>query len=119
MNRRTVIRLALLVIPLVVVAAAWWASRAPGTTPIPIDWVDGTAARAELRVSLTFSSCTAIDHVDVAEDPRTVRVTVHVHDLQTCGTDPVERRVEEVRLDGPLGDRAVVDGSTGATLTRS
>ncbi|GAA1572990.1 hypothetical protein GCM10009827_113720 [Dactylosporangium maewongense] len=97
-----------------VVAVAWVLS-APSTTRTPI----GGAVPDEhgLRVSLTFSSCEALDRIDVAEDSRQVRLTAYLRGRGSCGQDPMTTQTVPVPLKTPLRDREVVDGATGRRLT--
>lgn len=121
MRRRSTILLAVTAIIAVAAVTAGvvaWLRRGPSTTRIPIEAVAVVAQTDErtLSVRLTYSSCTEFDHVDVDEGARSVRLTAHVHPLQSCGTAPIDRREVTVRLGAPLWDRGLVDGATGAAL---
>ncbi|MEV4131282.1 hypothetical protein AB0J72_03860 [Dactylosporangium sp. NPDC049742] len=96
-----------------------WLTRGPGTTTTPIASVATAAGNSpELEVSLTYSSCDALDHIDVAEDARTVTLTAHLRSRapDSCGTVPTTTTSTPVPLKAPLDRRTVVDGATGSTI---
>ena len=59
-------------------------------------------------VEVEFSGCDSSPEVEVVESASTVRITVAG---PNGGCEPVHELV--VQLDGPLGDRTLVDGATG------
>jgi hypothetical protein len=114
--RLSLVAAAGLVLAVGVVAGVLFSQQGPAERRIAIDAV--YADQQTLRVHLTYSSCDELDRVDVAEDDRAVRVSAYVHDRPepSCGTAPIDRRIVDVRLHQPVGERSVVDAETGGTV---
>ena len=86
--------------------------------PVPIDSVEVLGPTTlELTVEGEVEPCFVIDRVDIVETADAVELTVH------AGSEPgavciqiVELHTVVAELAQPLGDRALIDGSTGATI---
>jgi hypothetical protein len=94
-------------------------SPRPGLIDVrPVPWVRADAVAPRL-VEVEFyggvEACEGLDHVEVREGSKAVRVTVfvgRVPQAEVC-IEIAVLKAATVRLDDPLGDRRIVDGAPG------
>lgn len=119
MRRRTAV---LLVAAFVVVASVVVSVRLAASTDgykAVIVGVRPGAGDRELIAVVEMTGCERLGRVDVKERPDTVRLAVYVRGAAGCGTATGAPHDVRVRLDAPLGARAVLDADTGTPLTRT
>lgn len=66
------------------------------------------------RLRIQFSGCDGDPGLEIEEDETEVRITLQAQDT---GCEPLHGL--EVQLEGPLGDRTVIDGATGEPVPES
>lgn len=66
------------------------------------------------RLRIQFSGCEGDPGVEIEADEAEVRITLQAQDT---GCEPLHGM--EVQLEGPLGDRTVIDGATGEPVPAS
>ncbi|WNM28712.1 hypothetical protein RN607_06820 [Demequina capsici] len=107
-------RLGGLVVIGAIAGAVWYfLPRADSTTEVPLTTVHGKSSSNVLQVS--FGDCSREADVHVDESATTVTVTVRL-DWTTKLDCPTNEAVDNLTLDQNLGDRSVIDGSTGTAV---
>lgn len=99
----------------------------PGLVGVVEATLDSAVLRDGNKVEARFyggvADCYGVDHVDVVESPTDVTITVFTGSppeaaARTC-IEIAELQAVIVPLDAPLGDRVVLDGSSGAQVPLS
>lgn len=97
----------------------------PGLDGVVVNAIDSVVLRDDAELEVRFyggvEECYGVDHVDVVETDVDVTVTVSTGSRpeaagQAC-IEIAELQAVIVRLGQPLGDRAVIDGSSGSRVT--
>ncbi|WP_283139801.1 hypothetical protein [Rhizohabitans arisaemae] len=93
--------------------------RGGTTTPQPVRWTSAVPVGDGRTLRVTWTSgvepCYTLDRVNVVEDDRTVEVTVwEGQDSRVQNVACIDIAVAKtttIRLDAPLGNRTVIDGT--------
>jgi len=81
-------------------------------SPVPLEVADAGLGPDGV-VELGVMSCHGVLSVDVYEDDSVVRVRVFDHRFRVRLAEPACMDIVSVRLREPLGDRLLIDASTG------
>jgi hypothetical protein len=92
---------------------AVWVVLAWGGVGTPRPWYDSFEVDGStVAVTYSDSPCQTFEKVDVEETDQDVTITVRTWTFAFSCSDALHPYTASVRLDRPLGDRALVDGAS-------